>query len=54
MIQGRFDVNAPLVAAWELAHAWPDSELVVVENAGHSGADPGMTEALVAALDRFR
>lgn len=54
MIQGRFDVNAPLVTAWELSRVWLESELVVVENAGHSGADPGMTEALVAALDRFR
>lgn len=54
MIHGRFDMNAPLVTAWELARAWPGSELVIVENAGHSGADPGMTEALVAALDGFR
>lgn len=54
MVQGRFDVNAPLVTGWELARVWPDSALIVVPNAGHSGADPGMTEALVAALNRFR
>lgn len=54
IIQGRFDMNAPLVTAWELARAWPDAELMIVENAGHSGADPGMSEALVAALDQFR
>lgn len=53
MIQGRFDVNAPLVTAWELSRVWLECELVVVENAGHSGADPGMSEALVSALDRF-
>lgn len=54
MIQGRFDMNAPLATAWHLARAWPGAQLVIVDGAGHSGADPGMTEALVAALDRFR
>jgi len=26
---------APLITAWELAQAWPNSELVIVNNAGH-------------------
>jgi proline iminopeptidase len=46
------DLGSPLVTAWELARAWPDSELVIVE-AGHSAAEPGMTEALLAATQRF-
>jgi proline iminopeptidase len=53
LIHGRLDLAAPLVTAWELAQAWPDSELVVVSGAGHSSTDPGMNEALVAATDRF-
>jgi len=39
--------------AWELAQAWPDGELVVVSGAGHSSGDPGMSEAVIAATDRF-
>jgi proline iminopeptidase len=53
MVQGRLDLSTPLVTAWELAQAWPDGELVLVSGAGHSSADPGMTEAALAATDRF-
>jgi proline iminopeptidase len=53
MVQGRLDLEAPLVTAWELARAWPDGDLVVVPHAGHSDGDAGMAEAIVAATDRF-
>ncbi len=53
MVHGRADLGAPLVTAWELAEAWPDGELVIVDGAGHSAGDPGMTEAVIAATDRF-
>jgi proline iminopeptidase len=53
MVQGRLDLGAPLVTAWELAEAWPEGELVIVGGAGHSLTDPGMSEAVVAATDRF-
>jgi proline iminopeptidase len=53
LVQARFDLQSPLASAWELHAAWPGSELVVVEDAGHSPAAPGMTSALVDASDRF-
>lgn len=53
LIHGRLDLGSPLVTAWELAQAWPDSELVIVKGAGHSPGDPGMGEAVIAATDRF-
>ncbi|MEZ4712700.1 MAG: prolyl aminopeptidase [Caldilineaceae bacterium] len=53
MVQGRLDLGGPLVTAWELDNAWPAGELVLINNAGHSPSDPGMTEAVVAATDRF-
>jgi proline iminopeptidase len=53
MIQGRLDLAAPLVTAWELKRVWKNGDLVVVSEAGHSWTDPGMTEVLVAATDRF-
>ena len=53
MIHGRLDLDAPLTMAWELSQIWHDGELIVVSGAGHSAADPGMTEAVLAAADRF-
>ena len=46
-------LRGKLASAWELHAAWPGSELVVVDDAGHSPAAPGMTSALVEATDRF-
>jgi proline iminopeptidase len=51
MVHGRFDVSGPLDTAWRLHRAWPDSELVVIDDAGHGGGS--MSAAVVAATDRF-
>jgi proline iminopeptidase len=51
LVHGRYDVSGPLDTAWELNRAWPDSELIVVDDAGHSGGS--MAGPLVAATDRF-
>lgn len=53
LVQGRLDLQGPLMTAWELARAWPEAKLVVIEGAGHSSGDAGMGEAIVAALDGF-
>lgn len=52
LIHGRFDLGAPLENAWQLAQAWPDARLVVVEDSGHSGSDT-MRKEILAALDGF-
>lgn len=53
LIHGRLDLGSPVVTAWELARSWPDAQLVVVGDSGHTGSDTMRTEAL-AATDRFR
>ena len=53
MVQGRMDLEAPLVTAWELDRAWPDGELVMVQGAGHGTGDPGMAEAILEAARRL-
>ncbi len=53
MVQGRMDLEAPLMTAWELDRAWPDGELVMVQGAGHGTGDPGMAEAILAAAARL-
>lgn len=54
IVQGRHDVVCPPVSAFELADAWPEAEMVVVNDAGHSAMETGIREALVRAADRFR
>jgi proline iminopeptidase len=39
LIHGRLDLGGPLGVAWELAQVWPDADLVVVEDSGHTGSD---------------
>lgn len=53
LIAGRFDFQAPLATAWDLHHRLPNSELVVVTDAGHAAHAPGLTRELVRATDRL-
>ena len=53
IIHGRLDLGSPVATAWELARAWPDAELVVVSDSGHTGSD-AMREAELAATERFK
>ncbi|MGP3948897.1 prolyl aminopeptidase [Streptomyces sp. 7N604] len=53
LVHGRLDLSSPPDVAWELAQAWRGSELVLVDDAGHGSGYPDMTEAVVAATDRF-
>jgi proline iminopeptidase len=52
LVNGRFDFQAPIGNAWALHRAWPQAELVIVEDAGH-GSNAGLTAAIVRALDGF-
>jgi proline iminopeptidase len=52
LIHGRLDMGSPLVTAWELARAWPDARLVVIDDSGHTGSE-AMNDEIRAALDRF-
>jgi proline iminopeptidase len=53
LVNGRFDLQAPIGNAWELHRAWPQAELVIVEGAGHARDDAGITRELIRATDRF-
>ena len=53
IVQGRYDVVCPPLSAWELHRAWPEAELLIVPDAGHSATEPGIRSALVEATDRF-
>ena len=36
IVQGRFDVVCPARSAWDLHKAWPEADLRIVPDAGHS------------------
>jgi proline iminopeptidase len=52
LVHGRADLGGPVIIAWELARAWPDAELVVVEGSGHTG-NTAMQQELEAAGARL-
>jgi proline iminopeptidase len=53
IVQGRYDVVCPPVSAWDLHRRWPEADLRIVEDAGHSAYEPGILHELVTATDRF-
>ena len=53
IVQGRHDCCTPPSAAWALKQAWPEVELEIVPDGGHLFTEPGITDGLVRATDRF-
>jgi proline iminopeptidase len=54
IVQGRYDMICPIATADRLAHAWPEAQYVVVEDAGHSAWEPGIMAALVTACEKMK
>lgn len=52
LVQGQLDFNNLVGTPWLLARAWPDAELILVDNAGHDASASIVTE-LVDATNRF-
>ncbi len=53
IVQGRFDVVCPARTAWALHKAWPEADMRIVPDAGHSAFEPGIARELVRATDRY-
>jgi proline iminopeptidase len=53
LVHGVYDLMAPIANAWALQQAWPSAELVVVDDEGHAGNQPGIEGELIRATDRF-
>jgi proline iminopeptidase len=53
IVQGRHDCCTPPAAAWALKKAWPEVDLQIVADASHLFSEPGITDGLVRATDRF-
>ena len=53
IVQGRYDVVCPMVSAWELHNALPEADFEVVQDAGHSMTEEGISTKLVEYTDKF-
>jgi len=54
IVQGRYDLVCPMDSAWALHRAFPEADLRIVPDAGHSAMEPGILHELIEATDRFR
>ncbi|WP_395787343.1 prolyl aminopeptidase [Aquimonas sp.] len=53
IVHGRYDVVCPIQNALDLKHAFPEAELHITPDSGHSALEPGNIDALVRATDRY-
>ena len=50
IVHGRYDMVCPLDNALRLHQQWPNSELVIERDAGHSASEPGTVDALIRVV----
>jgi proline iminopeptidase len=53
IVQGRYDVVTPPASAVDLFQAWPNAELQIINDAGHTAFEPGTADALVRATEKY-
>lgn len=49
IVHGRYDMVCPLDNATALSKVWPNAELYIVRDAGHSASEPAIIDALMQA-----
>jgi len=52
-VHGRYDIVCPVRSLDDLRSAWPELDWAIVQDAGHSSHEPGITRELVAATRRI-
>lgn len=53
IVQGRYDVVCPADSAWALHRAFPEAELHLIADAGHSLSEKGITSKLIEYTDKW-
>ncbi|MDX1458108.1 MAG: prolyl aminopeptidase [Marinobacter sp.] len=51
IVHGRYDMVCPLDNALTLGQAWPEADLRIIRDAGHSASEPAIVDALLRAVD---
>lgn len=52
IIQGRYDMQCPLITAWELHKAWPKAQFEIVV-AGHRTSEPAIIDKIIEYTDNI-
>lgn len=53
IVQGRYDMVCPAKTAWDLKREVPHFEFHMIADAGHSCSEPGITDQLIRATDKY-
>ena len=51
IVHGRYDMVCPLDNALALHQAWPEAELHIIRDAGHSASEPAIVDALLRGVE---
>ena len=53
IVHGRYDMVCPLDNALALSKAWPEAELQIIRDAGHSASEPAIVDALIRGVEHI-
>ena len=53
IIHGRYDIICPVIQAWDLYKVWPEADLHIIPDAGHSIFEDGIKNKILEYTDRF-
>ena len=51
IVHGRYDMVCPLDNALALSQAWPEADLRIIRDAGHSASEPAIIDSLMRGVD---
>ena len=51
IVHGRYDMVCPLDNALALSNAWPEADLRIIRDAGHSASEPAIVDALIRGVE---
>jgi proline iminopeptidase len=51
IVHGRYDMVCPLDNALALSQAWPEADLRIIRDAGHSASEPAIIDTLIRSVE---
>lgn len=51
IVHGRYDMVCPLENALALSRAWPEADMRIIRDAGHSASEPAIVDALMRGVE---
>jgi proline iminopeptidase len=53
LVHGRYDMVCPVDSAWDMKQVWPELDVRIMPNSGHSAFEPEIMHELLEATDKF-